>query len=206
MQKASEIVRLLGFMLAFIALNAMLCFGLGCQRTMSSQDAPVNTQQGTLGQTDILQIQFFPAQSLNARPVHARAAGTSDGVVPGPLGRNWADVANFQGATFYFNVSVTSAGADTASESRGAPTTGPVDQSPNQDNRLALPVAVGPNPRASATVADEAAGDTTTGGEAQPSPERTPEPPAVDPPADEPMTLRQREQIMLALLAMSKRQ
>lgn len=228
MEKVSEITRLLGFCLAFLLLASVLCFGLGCQRTLSSQDAPVTTQQATVGQPNIFQIQFMTAQSKNARPIHAKAAEALVDGTPTGLGRNWAEFADFRGATIYFSITVGSE-SDTAAEAVGTPTTGPVQQSPTQENTAAIPVAVGANPTANATAGDGATGGTTTGGGNQPAP--TPPTPAPAPAAPDPtstpelptdpsgdagdddddrmvnvMSLRQREQIMLAKLKASQRQ
>lgn len=202
MEKASKAFR---FVLAAAAMVLILMCAMGCQRTISSQDAPVTTQQATIGQPYIFQIQLFTAQSENARPIHARAAEA--GGAPTGLGKNWAEYADFSDANISITINVNGQ-ADTATESIGEPSTGSVDQSPKQDNKLAIPVAVGANPTANASVADEATGDTTTG-DRNPSPPAPPTPPA-DPTTDpveepDPVSLHTLEDIMLAHLERHRR-
>ena len=202
MEKASKSALRMCTIYVVLMTLAAAAFTMGCQRTLSSQEAPVITKQATVGQPYNFMIQFMTPQSQNARPIHAQAAGVTREVMPGPLGRNWAEYANFAGANISLTISVNGQ-ADTATTSEGTPTTGPVDQSPTQENKAAIPVAFGPNSRASASVADEAAGDTTTGDDTpEPTPEPAPEPePTPEPtPASDPVSLHTLEDMMLAQL------
>lgn len=152
----------------------------GCTIARSQQNLPVTAGQLQAGQPNILQIQFFPAQSLNARPVHSEAAGLQapEGLPRGPLGENWADSVVWNDVIIYANVTVSSTGAtaDQAAAQEGGQT-GAVTQTPTTDITPTVSTAVGPG--ASSSAAGEGAtstSETTPVPPPAPAPEPTPEP------------------------------
>lgn len=209
MKKASEVARLLGFCLAFLLLAAVLCFATGCTVAKSTQELPVTAGQVQAGQPNILQLQFFPAQSLNARPVHAEAAGQGarEGLPPQSLGTNWADTVNWSDVTIHMNVTVSSTGAATGQEAaqEGGVVSGAVTQTPTTDIKPTISTAVGPNASSTATGGEGVTGGDTPAPIPAPAPAPAPEPTPEPTPAPDPVSLHTLEDMMLAHLARSRR-